>query len=72
MRNGRAAVEFYRAVFGAVEVYRFGGTDDLSEVVAQLAVGDSLFWVEDKSAAGRELQPRDRWRGDGADAADRR
>jgi catechol 2,3-dioxygenase-like lactoylglutathione lyase family enzyme len=43
VRNGRAAVEFYKAAFGAVEVYRFGGTDDLDEVVAQLAVGDSLF-----------------------------
>src|SRR5580693_8153270 len=57
VRNGRAAVEFYRAVFGAVEVYRFGGTDDLSEVVAQLAVGDSLFWVEDESPPDGNFSP---------------
>jgi PhnB protein len=57
VRNGRAAVDFYRAVFGAVEVYRFGGTDDLSEVVAQLAVGDSLFWVEDESPPNGNFSP---------------
>ena len=27
VRHGRAAVEFYRAAFGAVERYRVGGTD---------------------------------------------
>jgi len=26
VRRGRAAVEFYKAAFGAVEVYRVGGT----------------------------------------------
>jgi PhnB protein len=57
VRNGRAAVDFYRAVFGAVEVYRFGGTDDLNEVVAQLAVGDSLFWVEDESPPDGNFSP---------------
>lgn len=31
VRNGRAAVDFYTAAFGAVEVYRFGGTDDLED-----------------------------------------
>ena len=51
VRNGRAAIEFYKEAFGAIEVYRFGGNDDLEEVVAQLAVGDSLFWVEDESPA---------------------
>ena len=42
-------MDFYKAPFGAVEVYRFGGTDDLQEVVAQLAVGNSVFWAEDES-----------------------
>jgi hypothetical protein len=45
--NGRAAVDFYKAAFDAVEVYRFGGTDEPQEVVAQLAVGSCLFCVED-------------------------
>ena len=57
VRNGRAAVEFYKAAFGAVEVYRFGGTDDLEEVVAQLAVGNSLFWGEDESPAHGNFSP---------------
>jgi PhnB protein len=49
VRRGRAAVTFYEAAFGAVEVYRVGGTDDHPEVVAQLAIGDSAFWVSDES-----------------------
>jgi uncharacterized glyoxalase superfamily protein PhnB len=49
VRDSRAAVEFYKTALGAVEVYRFGGTDNLEEVVAQLAVGNALFWVEDES-----------------------
>jgi PhnB protein len=57
VRNGRAAVEFYKTVFGAVEVYRFGGTDELEEVVAQLAVGDSVFWVEDESPPDGNFSP---------------
>jgi PhnB protein len=57
VRNGRAAVDFYKAAFGAVEVYRFGGTDDLEEVVAQLAVGNALFWVEDESPPHGNFSP---------------
>ena len=57
VRDGRAAVDFYKAAFGAVEVYRFGGTDDLEEVVSQLAVGNSLFWVEDESPTHGNFSP---------------
>jgi PhnB protein len=39
VRRGRAAVDFYKAAFGAVEDYRVGGTDDHESVVAQLSVG---------------------------------
>jgi PhnB protein len=53
VRDGRAAVEFYKAAFGAVEVFRLGDTD----VVAQLAVGDSLFWVEDESPPHGNFSP---------------
>ena len=49
VRNGRAAVDFYRAAFGARELYRVGGVDGFEEVVAQLAVGDATFWVADES-----------------------
>ena len=49
VRRGCAAVAFYEAAFGAVEVYRVGGTDQHEPVVAQLAVGDTTFWVADES-----------------------
>jgi PhnB protein len=58
VRGGRSAVEFYKAAFGAVEVFRFGGTDDLDEVVAQLAVGNALFWVEDESPEHGNFSPQ--------------
>jgi PhnB protein len=57
VRHGRAAVEFYRRAFGAVEVYRFGGTAEQEEVVAQLAVGESRLWVEDESPAHGNFSP---------------
>ena len=37
VRRGRAAIEFYKEAFGAIEVYRVGGTDDNPDVVAQLS-----------------------------------
>jgi len=57
VRRGRAAVDFYRAALGAVEVYRVGGTDDDPEVVAQLAVGNASFWVADESPAHLNFSP---------------
>ena len=57
MRRGRAAVEFYKAAFGAVEDYRVGGTDDDDDVVAQLSVGDASFWVADESPPHRNFSP---------------
>ena len=58
VRNGRAAVDFYTAAFGAVERYRFGGRDGHEEVVAQLSVGDSWFWVEDESPEHGNFSPQ--------------
>jgi PhnB protein len=57
VRRGRQAIEFYQAAFGAIEVYRFGGDDSNEEVVAQLAVGDGLFWVEDESPPHLNFSP---------------
>jgi len=34
VRRGREAVEFYKRAFGAVEVYRVGGTDENPDIVA--------------------------------------
>jgi PhnB protein len=57
VRNGRAAVEFYKAAFGADEIYRVGGTDEHEEVVSQLAVGGSTFWVADESPEHLNFSP---------------
>jgi PhnB protein len=57
VRRGRAAVEFYKAAFGAVEVYRVGGTDEHEEVVSQLTVGDTSFWVADESPTNANHSP---------------
>jgi PhnB protein len=57
VRRGRAAVEFYKAAFGAIEVYRVGGTDDDPAVVSQLSVGNSSFWVADESPEHANFSP---------------
>ena len=57
VRRGRAAVEFYKAAFGAVEVYRVAGTDQHEAVVAQLSVGKGSFWVADESPEHKNFSP---------------
>jgi PhnB protein len=55
--DGRSAVDFYRSAFGAVELFRLGGTDDFPDTVAQLAVGDAVFWVETESPEHGNFSP---------------
>jgi PhnB protein len=57
VRRGREAVEFYKAAFGAVEVYRVGGTDVNPDVVSQLSVGNASFWVSDESPPHKNFSP---------------
>ena len=57
VRRGRAAIEFYVAAFGAVEIHRVGGTDEHEDVVAQLSVGNASFWVSDESPAHKNFSP---------------
>ena len=57
VRRGRQAVEFYKRAFGAVEVYRVGGTDENPEIVAQLSVGGASFWVSDEAPASANFSP---------------
>ena len=57
VRRGRAAIEFYKAAFGAVEDYRVGGTDEDGDVVAQLSVGNASFWVADESPPHGNFSP---------------
>ena len=53
VRRGPEAVEFYKAAFGAVEVFRFGD----KEVVAQLEVEGSPFWVAYESPEHGNYSP---------------
>ena len=57
VRRGREALEFYKAAFGAVEIYRVGGTEEHEEVVAQLSVGNASFWVADESPPNQNFSP---------------
>jgi PhnB protein len=58
VRNGREAIAWYIEAFGAVEDYRVGGTDDTPEVVAQLSIGDAVFWVSDESQDDENFSPQ--------------
>jgi PhnB protein len=57
VRRGREAVEFYKAAFGAVEIYRVGGTDDHEAVVSELSLGNASFWVSDESPPHKNFSP---------------
>ena len=58
VRRGRAAIEFYEAAFGAVEVYRVGGTDEHESVVAQLQIGEAAFWIHDEAPEHGTFSPQ--------------
>jgi PhnB protein len=51
-------VTFYETAFGAQTCFRLGGTDELPEVVAQLQVGSTRFWVEDESPEHANFSPQ--------------
>jgi len=55
VRQGARAVEFYKAAFGAVEVYRVEAPD--GAVVSRLAVDGAEFWVADESPEHHNFSP---------------
>ncbi len=55
VRNGAKAVEFYKAAFGAGELFRVEAPD--GAVVAQLSVGGAEFWVADESPEHKNFSP---------------
>jgi PhnB protein len=55
VRNGKKAIEFYKAAFGAGELYRV--ESESGEVVAQLSVGDAEFWLADESPEHFNFSP---------------
>jgi len=54
LRNGAKAVEFYKAAFGAEEVFRHEGG---GAVVARLSVDGAEFWVADESPEHLNFSP---------------
>ncbi len=55
VRNGARAVDFYKAAFGAAELFRIDG--DNGSVVAHLSVDGAEFWVADESPEHLNFSP---------------
>jgi PhnB protein len=55
VENPGEAVAFYEAAFSAAVLHRVGSGDG---IVAQLAVGEAVFWVAGVSATMKRLSPR--------------
>ena len=55
VRQGKAAIEFYKAAFGAEVILQTQSPD--GEIVAQLRVGTSSFWLADESPVHKNPSP---------------
>lgn len=55
VREGARAVEFYKAAFGAIEVFRV--EDPSGAVVSRLSVEGAEFWVADESPPHQNFSP---------------
>jgi PhnB protein len=55
VRNGARAIEFYKAAFGAGELFRLD--DESGAVVARLSVGGAEFWLADESPEHLNFSP---------------
>jgi PhnB protein len=55
VRNGVKAIEFYKAAFGAVELFHIG--DESGAVVARLSVEGAEFWLADESPENFNFSP---------------
>ncbi len=55
VRNGITAVNFYKAAFGATELFRHD--DGTGSIVAKLAVDGAEFWLADESPEHKNFSP---------------
>jgi len=55
VRNGQQAIEFYKAAFGASELFRV--QSESGAVVAQLSVDGAEFWLADESPENFNFSP---------------
>ena len=56
VRNGVRAIKFYKAAFGADELFRIDD-ENSGAVVARLSVGESEFWLADESPEHGNFSP---------------
>lgn len=55
VRNGTVAIEFYKAAFGANEIFHH--QDDSGSVVSKLSVDGAEFWLADESPEHQNFSP---------------
>ena len=55
VRNGKAAVEFYKKAFGALEIMRVSSPD--GELVAELTIDGAPFFLADESPVHGNFSP---------------
>jgi PhnB protein len=56
VRHGAKAIEYYKAAFGAEELFRIG--DEEKGVVAQMSVGGAEFWLADEAPEYLNFSPQ--------------
>ena len=55
VRKCKRAIDFYKAAFGAVELYRT--VSEEGAIVARLSIDESEFWIADEAPANLNFSP---------------
>jgi PhnB protein len=55
VRKGKRAIEFYKAAFGAVELFRTVSED--GNIAARMSIGQSEFWLADEAPVNKNFSP---------------
>ena len=55
VRNGEAAIEFYKEAFGALELFRIGAPGQ--HIFAELSIQGARFFLADEAPASGNLSP---------------
>ena len=55
VRNGKKAIEYYKAAFGAKEMFRIEAPD--GALVARLSIDGAEFWLADESPENSNFSP---------------
>ncbi len=57
VKDAGAALDFYRAAFGAEEIYRMASPDGASIMHAEMAIGDDVLFLTDENPDMGSLSP---------------